>query len=105
DDNYARADSEADEGDTVTRSYWIYPESEIFEQNDQNGEMIGDEGEHPREVLDGWSKLGYSGPFETDVMKLDNEIEQVKRANMEGVSDAVLYTTGLDRVWSDLTAA
>ena len=105
DDNYARAVSEAGEDDTVTRSYWVYPESEIFEPIDQNGDLIGNGDDLPSEVLDGWRNLDYSGPFETDDKTLGDEIEQVMRGYMDGVSDAVLYTTDLDLVFSDLTAA
>ena len=104
DEHHDRAVSEMSEDDAVTRSYWVYPQSETFDAIDADGDVI-DVPNESTEVSDGWIDLDYTGRYDSPGMELENEIEAALVKYGKRLADVALYATDLDQVWSDLTAA
>lgn len=104
DESYERAISEAGEDDTVERSFFIFPDSEIMDPIDADGDVIDIPNEYSQ-VEDGWINLEYAGPYETDDKALDAEIENALQIWGKNLAERVHYTTDFDQVWGDLTAA
>ena len=106
DEHYDRAVSEASEGDTVARSYWVYPWSETFDAIGVDGDPIQDDWcTEATEVSDGWIDLDYTGRYDSPGMELENEIKASLVKYGKRLADAVLYATDLDETFADLTAA
>lgn len=105
DEDYAEALAAKGEDDTVTRSFFIYPNSETYDPLDTEREFIDDGIDHREQVEDGWINLDYAGPYETDDKALDAEIEARLKAWGKNLAEVELYAGDLNQVWSDLTAA
>jgi len=105
DEDYAEAFAAAGEDDTVARSFFIYPFSEVYEPLNADREFIDDGMDHRAQIEDGWINLDYDGPYETNEETLDAEIEARLKAWGENLAEVELYAGDLNRVWSDLTAA
>lgn len=103
DDDYERAVSEAGDDDKVTRSFWIYAESEVWDAIDANDELIEPQGERS-EVDCGWINLEYTGRYDADGTELNDEIESAMRKWAEGYGVGTLYANDLDRIYSDLAS-
>lgn len=105
DDAALRAACETGEDDTVTRSFFVYPNSETYDPLDTDREFIDTGVDDRSQVEDGWINLDYAGPYETDDKTLDHEIETRLKAWGKNLAEVELYAGDLDQVWSDLTAA
>lgn len=104
DEAYDAAVSEAGEDDAVVRSFFIYPDSEIVDPVDADGDVIDVPNEYSQ-VDDGWINLDYAGSYGDDDNALGVEIENALLVWGKNLAEMILYTTDLDVVWSDLTAA
>lgn len=105
DEDYAEAFAAKGEDDTVTRSFFVYPSSEVYEPLDTDREFIDDGMDHREQVEDGWINLDYAGPYETDDKTLDHEIEARLEAWGKNLAEVELYAGNLDQVWNNMTAA
>lgn len=104
DENYERAVAEASDDDAVTRSYWVYPNSETADAIGADGDPVQDDWcTELTEVSDGWVDLDYTGRYDAPGTELEDEIETALVKYGKRLADVALYATDLDEMFADLS--